>query len=81
MYLSEVKLNKYGTPFFTMYNINNGKTATLKVNKKYFIDNSVETGDIIAIVNIENKPQRRKDENGAWQVVGTEKVLESYRKL
>lgn len=81
MYLSEVKLNKYGTPFFTMYNINNGKTATLKVNKKYFIDNSVETGDIIAIVNIENKPQRRKDENGEWQVVGTEKVLESYRKL
>lgn len=81
MYLSEVKLNQYGTPFFTMYNINNGKTATLKVNKKYFIDNPVETGDIIAIVNIEPKPQRRKDANGEWQVVGTEKILESYRKL
>jgi len=80
IYLSEVKTNSYGTPFFTMYNINNGKSTTIKVNKKFFRDEEVETGDIISIVEIADKPQRRKNANGDWEVVGTEKVLEKYIK-
>lgn len=81
IYLTEVKTNSYGTPFFTMYNINNGKSTTLKVNKKFFRDEVVVTGDIISIVDIADKPQRRKDANDVWQVVGTEKVLDKYVKI
>lgn len=81
IYLTEVKFNQYGTPFFSMYNINNGATVSLKANKRFVQDNSVVTGDMISIIEIGDKPQRRKNANGDWEVVGTEKILEKYVKI
>lgn len=78
MYVTEVRTNKYGTPFVTVYNINNGVTKTFKANKNFVQNSLLDKGNMISITEIKDKPQRRKDECGEWQVVGTEKVLESF---
>jgi DNA polymerase III alpha subunit len=78
MYVTEVRTNKYGTPFVTVYNVNNGITKTFKANKSFVQNSLLDKGNMISITEIKDKPQRRKDECGEWQVVGTEKVLESF---
>ena len=77
--ITEVKANKWGTPFITMYRLCDGKVSTIKVDKNYFNNKPLSKYDLISIADILVKPKKRKDENGKWQVLEEkELILTSY---
>lgn len=79
--VTEVKENKWGTVFVTLYKLNNGNSMTLKVDKKYFANKPLEVYDIINVGVIEEKFKRRKVE-GKWVVTeDKEYILSSYGRI
>lgn len=79
--VTEVKENKWGTVFVTLYKLNNGNSMTLKVDKKYFANKPLEVYDIINVGVIEEKFKRRKVE-GKWTVTeDKEYILSSYSRI
>lgn len=76
--VTNIKINSYGTPFITLYQIATGKTVTLKTNKKYYADKPLSDFDIIKIVDVQSKPKKRKVD-GKWiQLEEKEFILNSY---
>ena len=78
--ITEIKTNKYGTPFVNIYNLKRGESLEIKVYKNTLSKNPLDEYDIIYAV-IKDKNKKRK-ENGEWITLEeTEKILESYRKV
>lgn len=79
--VSEIEKNSYGTPFFTLYRLNNGESETLKVNKKFLADKPIDQYDMIKTITIEEKHKKRKID-GKWiKLDETEKILGEYAKV
>lgn len=79
--VTEVKENKWGTIFCTLYKLNNGKSITLKVDKRYFTNKPLEVYDIINVGIIDEKFKRRKVD-GKWIVTeDKEYILSSYGRI
>ena len=78
--VTEIKTNKYGTPFVSIYNLKKGESLEIKVYKKTLSQNPLDEYDVIYAV-IKDKNKKRK-EKGEWITLEeTEKILESYRKV
>jgi len=76
--VSEIEKNRYGTPFITLYKLNDGTSATLKVDKKYFNEKPLSQYDMICINDIKEKPKRRKID-GKWVVLDEKEfILNNY---
>jgi DNA polymerase III alpha subunit len=77
------ELNQYGTPYVKLYRISTGESMTFKIDRKWYNQFSkeyggkLEQGDIID-VTIDERPKRRKDENGEWVEIGTELVVTAF---
>lgn len=77
--VTEIKENNYGTPFATVYRLNNGYSVTLKIDKKYYANKPLSKFDTIVIENVDERFKRRKVD-GKWTVSDEkEYVLSSYR--
>ena len=82
MVVTEIKINSYGTPFLTLYQINSGKSTTLKTDKRYFDKKPINQYDMIVIGEIKEKDKKKKDENGRWQKTGEKQyILSSYGRV
>ena len=78
--ITEIKTNKYGTPFVGLHNLKRGESLEIKVYKNTLSKNPLDEYDVIYAV-IKDKNKKRK-ENGEWITLEeTEKILESYRKV
>lgn len=82
MIVTNIKINNWGTPFVTLYKLNNGVSVTLKVDKKYFNEKPLTEYDIVAINNIEEKNKRKKNNEGKW-IISDEKelILNNYSRV
>lgn len=78
--VTEIKTNKYGTTFVSIYNLKRGISLDIKVYKKTLSQNPIDEYDIIYAV-IKDKNKKRKDKDGWITLDETEKILESYRKV
>ena len=76
--ISDLKTNKWGTAFATLYKLKDGKSMTLKVDKNYFANKPLKKFDIIRVAFISENFKRRKI-NGKWILTDDkEHVLERY---
>lgn len=76
--VSEIEKNRYGTPFITLYKLNDGTSAILKVDKKYFNEKPLSKYDMICINDIKEKSKRRKID-GKWVVLDEKEfILNNY---
>ncbi|HDK7314129.1 TPA: PHP domain-containing protein [Clostridium botulinum] len=76
--VSGIEKNRYGTPFTTLYKLNDGTSATLKVDKKYFYEKPLSQYDMIYINDIKEKSKRRKVD-GKWVVLDEKEfILNNY---
>ena len=76
--ISDLKTNKWGTPFATLYKLKDGKSMTLKVDKNYFANKPLKKFDVIRVAFISENFKRRKI-NGKWILTDDkEHVLERY---
>lgn len=79
--VNEVKTNKYGTIFTTIYYLNNGTTETLKTDKYVYGNKPLSKFDIIYITSINEKNKKRKID-GKWTIIDEkERILEGYRRV
>ena len=78
MVATKVNINQFGTPFITLYCLNNGTVNTLKADKTYFNNKPISDYDVIKIKGIDEKYKRRKID-GKWQITeDKEYILSSY---
>ena len=76
--ISDLKTNKWGTTFATLYKLKDGKSMTLKVDKNYFANKPLKKFDVIRVAFISENFKRRKI-NGKWILTDDkEHVLERY---
>lgn len=79
--VTEIKENKWGSIFITLYRINNGISTTLKVDKRYFNQKPLSQYEMINVINIDEKPKKRKID-GKWiNLDEKEFILTSYSKI
>ena len=79
--VTKVKVNSYGTPFADIQRVKDGSKSSIKINKQFFNEITLNDFDTIQIVDIKNKPKVRKV-NGKWeQTEENELILQSYRKV
>ena len=79
--VTEIKENKWGTVFVTLYKINNGNSMTLKVDKKYYTNKPLSEYEMIRVVSIDEKHKRRII-NGKWTNTDEkEYILSSYNRI
>ena len=79
--VTEVKKTQYSI-FVTLYQLNTGKSTTIKVDKRFYNNKPLEQYDTICIGEITEKERKTKDENGKW--IGTGEyynILMSYGKV
>ena len=80
--VTNVNVNKWGTPFFDLYQIKTGKILEgLKVDKEFFLYTPInnETFTIISLDKKETKPKKRKNKDtNKWEVIGEELILSQY---
>lgn len=82
MVVTEVKTNSYGTPFLTLYQINSGKSTTLKTDKRYFNKKPVKQYDMLILGDIELKDKKKKTEDGKFVSTGEKQyILKSYGRV
>lgn len=77
----DIEENRWGTIFTTLYNINNGTSTRLKTDKRYFNSKPLSKYELIYVVDIKEKPKKRKID-GKW--VNTEEneyILSSYGRV
>lgn len=84
--VTQVKINRYGTPFFDLYQIKTGnKIEGLKVDKDFFLNFPIqdEVFTTIYIGNIDIKPKKRKNkETNKWEDTGEmQQILKSYEPI
>ena len=76
--ISDLKTNKWGTTFATLYKLKDGKSMTLKVDKNYFANKPLKKFDVIRVAFISENFKRRKID-GKWILTDDkEYVLERY---
>ena len=76
--ISDLKTNKWGTAFATLYKLKDGKSMTLKVDKNYFANKPLKKFDVIRVAFISENFKRRKID-GKWILTDDkEYVLERY---
>ena len=76
--ISDLKTNKWGTAFATLYKLKDGKSMTLKVDKNYFANKPLKKFDVIRVAFISENFKRRKID-GKWILTDDkEHVLERY---
>lgn len=76
--VSNIETNKYGTPFVTLYKVNNGESYFIKVNRKSFSKHPCKEGDIIKVA-FRTQNKRIKNENDEWvESMETEEILKDY---
>lgn len=79
--VSEFKTNNWGTPFVTLYRLNNGKSMTMKVDKRYYNTKPLAKYDLIVVKNIEEKFKKRKID-GKWiNLEDKEFILTAYGRV
>lgn len=79
--VTEVKPNKYGTVFTTLYYLKTGQSETVKTDKYLFSNKPLDRFDTIYITSIVEKNKRRKVD-GEWVVLeDKERILEGYRRV
>jgi DNA polymerase III alpha subunit len=79
--VTNIKINGWGTPFVDLYCINSGKSLNIKVDKKYFNEKPLSEYEMIAIVDIKEKPKKRQID-GKWTVLDEkELILNSYSRI
>lgn len=79
--VTEVKENKWGSIFLTLYKINNGNSMTLKADKRYFNSKPLSQYDLIYVIAINEKPKKKKVD-GKWiNLEEKEYILSSYSKV
>jgi DNA polymerase-3 subunit alpha len=61
--VEDLETTNYGTTYISLYNIKTGQSESYKLSYKW--DLTCEQGDILE-VSFEDKPKKRKDENGNW---------------
>lgn len=81
MIITNVKINNWGTPFVTLYRLNNGTSITIKVDKKYYNEKPLSEYEIVAINNIDEKHKKKKVD-GKW-IISDEKefILNNYSRV
>lgn len=52
--VTDITFNQYGTPFTTLYNLNSGDDAYIKVDKKYYNNKPFDKLSMIEIVEVKN---------------------------
>jgi DNA polymerase III alpha subunit len=73
-----VEVNKYGTPFITLYKPSDGTTDTYKLNKWWYKEYTVVAGDTIRIA-MKERSKHVKNENNEWvETDEEEKFIENY---
>lgn len=76
--VTEVKQNNFGTPFVTLYKLNDGTTTTIKVDKKYFNNKPLSKYDMLCLGDIAEKYKKKKVD-GKWiSTEDKEFILNSY---
>lgn len=76
--VTEVKQNNFGTPFVTLYKLNDGTTTTIKVDKKYFNNKPLSKYDLLCLGDIAEKYKKKKID-GKWiSTEDKEFILNSY---
>ena len=81
MIVTEIKINGYGTPFLTLYQLNSGKSTTIKTNKKYFNNKPLNQYDMIIIGEVKAKNKNKKVD-GKWvKLEEKEYILETYGRV
>lgn len=79
--ISNIKINGYGTPFLTLYRVCDGKTTTIKCDKKYYNENPLGQFELIKMNNI-TKRNKRKKVDGKWIVSDeVEFILNNYSRV
>ena len=79
--VTEIKKTQYSV-FVTLYQLNTGKSTTIKVDKRFYNNKPLEQYDTICIGEIAEKERKTKDEHGKW--IGTGEyynILMSYGKV
>lgn len=80
MVVTEIKINRWGTPYVKLYRIMDGHTAEIKVNKKYYNNKPIEKLDVIKVNIIPKKKKRQID--GEWKEIDEEEfILNSYGRI
>ena len=80
MVATEIKINRWGTPYVKLYRIMDGHTAEVKVNKQYYNNKPLNELDTIKANIIPKKKKRKID--GKWQEIEEEEfVLNSYGRI
>ena len=70
-YVSDIQINSWGGIFVTLYCIKNGKSATLRADKRFYDrqEEPLEKGDVINI-EVKKKERKKKNEQGRWEGTG-----------
>lgn len=79
--VTKVEINSWGTPFITLYRLNNGEVETIKVDKSMFAENKLKEFDMIKTIDKKTQNKRRKID-GKWvNLDETEDVLTQYARV
>lgn len=79
--VTDMKLNKFGTPFATLYWIHDGSSETIKIDKRYYNEKPISQFEVITTNTIDERHKKRKVD-GKWEnLEETEKILCSYRRV
>lgn len=80
MLVTDIKINRWGTPYISLYKLNDGSVAEIKVDKQYYKNKPLDKLDIIS-VNIDLKNKKRQID-GKWKKIDEKEfVLTSYGKV
>lgn len=79
--VTNIEINSYGTPFITLYRLNNGTTETIKMYKSTYADNPLKEFDIIKTISIENKPKKRKIDGKFVELSEREDILTQFARV
>ncbi|MGL4571723.1 MAG: PHP domain-containing protein [Clostridium sp.] len=79
--VSDFKTNNWGTPFVTLYRLNNGRSMTLKVDRRYYNSKPIAKYDVIVCKQITPKPKKRKVDNKWIDLEEKEYILTSYGRV
>jgi DNA polymerase III subunit alpha len=79
--VTDMKLNKFGTPFATLYWIYDGSSETIKIDKRYYNEKPISQFEVITTNTIDERHKKRKID-GKWEnLEETEKILCSYGRV
>ena len=79
VFISNIKVSKWGTAFADLYRISDGAKTSIKIDKDFFKVKPLSKGDVIRVVEFKDKEKKKRDEKGRWVGTGVyEKILTKY---